>query len=318
MNIGGVRLANPVISAPMAGVTDRAYRTLAREAGCGLVCTEMVSDQALIYGNPKTCLILSCEGEPPPVSVQIFGSNPEYMARAAAIVEERGATIIDINMGCPTPKIVRNGEGSALMKNPSLAGQIISSVKKAVQLPVTVKIRKGWDANSVNAVEMARVIEGSGAAAITVHGRTREQFYSGEADWDIIRQVREAVKIPVIGNGDIRSGADARRMMEQTGCHGVMIGRASMGNPWIFKEVINFLATGETLPPPTFEERISTALRHLCLLVDLKGEYIGVREMRKHAAWYLKGTRGAAKQRGLLNQAETREQMKKILLMSLS
>lgn len=318
MNIGGVRLANPVISAPMAGVTDRAYRILAREAGCGLVCTEMVSDQALIYGNPKTCMILSCEGEPPPVSAQIFGSNTEYMVRAAAIVEERGASIIDINMGCPTPKIVRNGEGAALMKNPSLAARIISGVVRAVRVPVTVKIRKGWDQNSVNAVEMARVIEGSGASAITVHGRTREQFYSGEADWDIIRRVREAVNIPVIGNGDIRSGADAFRMMEQTGCHGVMIGRASMGNPWVFKEVAHYLATGETLPPPSFEERILTAQRHLEMLVELKGEYIGVREMRKHAAWYLKGTRGAARQRGLLNQAETMEQMKEILLMCLA
>lgn len=316
MNIGGVRLANPVISAPMAGVTDQAYRTLAREAGCGLVCTEMVSDQALIYGNSKTFTILGTGDESGPLSVQIFGSNPEYMARAAVMVEERGASIIDINMGCPTPKIVRNGEGSALMKNPDLASRIVASVVRAVSVPVTVKIRKGWDEQSVNAPEIAKIVEDAGAFGITVHGRTRDQFYSGTADWDIIRRVREAVKIPVIGNGDIRSGHDARAMMEYTGCQGVMIGRASMGNPWVFREVVYFLASGEIPSPPGINEKINTAVRHLNLLVRYKGEYIGVREMRKHASWYLKGVRGAARLRDKLNRAVTIEEMK-VMLQSL-
>ncbi len=316
MKIGGVRLANPVISAPMAGVTDQAYRTLAREAGCGLVCTEMVSDQALIYGNSKTFTILGTGDEPGPLSVQIFGSNPEYMTRAAVMVEERGACIIDINMGCPTPKIVRNGEGSALMKNPELAARIVASVVKAVSVPVTVKIRKGWDEQSVNAPEIAKIVEEAGASGIAVHGRTRDQFYSGSADWDIIRRVRETVKIPVIGNGDIRSGYDARAMMESTGCQGVMIGRASMGNPWVFREVVHYLATGEIPPPPGIKEKINTAVRHLDLLVRYKGEYIGVREMRKHASWYLKGLRGAARLREQLNRAVTKEEMK-VMLQSL-
>lgn len=313
MHIGGVRLANPVVSAPMAGVTDQAYRTLARDAGCGLVCTEMVSDQALIYGNSKTFTLLGKGDEPGPLAVQIFGSNPEYMARAAVLVEERGANIIDINMGCPTPKIVRGGEGSALMKTPGTAAAIVAAVVAAVAVPVTVKIRKGWDEHSINAVEIAKIIEGAGASAITVHGRTREQFYSGRADWDIIRRVREAVGIPVIGNGDIRSGPDARSMMNQTGCHGVMIGRAAMGNPWIFREVIHYLATGEILPPPAAGDRIKTALRHLDLLVGYKGEYIGVREMRKHAAWYLKGLYGAARLRVQINKAASSGEMKDLL-----
>ncbi|GBF32043.1 tRNA dihydrouridine synthase B [Desulfocucumis palustris] len=312
MNIGGVRLANPVISAPMAGVTDQAYRTLAREAGCGLVCTEMVSDQALIYGNSKTYTILGTGDEPRPLAVQIFGSNPEYMARAAALVEERGASIIDINMGCPTPKIVRNGEGSALMKNPRLAERIVRAVAGAVSVPVTAKIRKGWDDLSVNAVEFAQILEEAGVSAITVHGRTREQFYSGRADWDIIRRVREAVKIPVIGNGDIRSGPDALAMIKRTGCPGVMIGRASMGNPWVFAEAVHYLATGEIPPPPGTGEKIATALRHLELLVKYKGEYIGVREMRKHAAWYLKGMPGAAKLRDQINRVGTEREMREM------
>ena len=314
MNIGGVRLASPVVSAPMAGVTDQAYRTLAREAGCSLVCTEMVSDQALIYSNNKTFALLGKGDEPEPLSVQIFGSNPEYMARAAVLVEERGADIIDINMGCPTPKIVRSGEGSALMKTPGLAAAIISAVVAAVTVPVTVKIRKGWDEQSVNAVQMAKIIEDAGASAVTVHGRTREQFYSGRADWDIIRKVREAVNIPVIGNGDVRSGTDALSMMEQTGCHGVMIGRASMGNPWIFREVIHFFASSEILSSPSAGDKIKTALRHLDLLVGYKGEYIGVREMRKHASWYLKGLHGAARLRAQINRAATAGEMRELLI----
>jgi nifR3 family TIM-barrel protein len=311
--IGDVELANPVAAAPMAGVTDRAYRILAREAGCGLVFTEMISDQALIYGNPRTRIILEHGGEKGPLAVQIFGSNPDCMARAAEIVAGEGADIIDINMGCPTPKIVKNGEGAALMKNPELAAEIVSRVAARVNVPVTVKMRKGWDDDHVNAVELARLVEAAGAAAVTVHGRTRAQFYSGQADWDIIRRVKEAVGIPVIGNGDVRTPLDARRMLEETGCDGVMIGRASMGNPWIFSRTVHYLATGELLPEPTWEEKIRTALRHLDLLVALKGEHIGVLEMRKHAAWYLKGLRGAARLREKINRAGSVQEMRDIL-----
>jgi len=316
MNIGGVRLANQVIAAPMAGVTDRAFRTLAREAGCGLVCTEMVSDQALIYGSPRTGTILNIDGEPGPLAVQIFGSNPAYLEQAAVMAEARGPQIIDLNMGCPTPKIVRNGEGSALMSNPRLAFEIARTVVAAVSLPVTVKMRKGWDEDTVNAVELAVLMEKAGVSAVTVHGRTRAQFYSGQADWGIIKEVKKAVGIPVIGNGDVRSPVDARRMLEETGCDGVMVGRAAMGNPWVFTQIVQYLQTGEKIPLPSREERISTALRHLDLLVGLKGEYIGVREMRKHAAWYLKGIPGAARIRqdiyGAVSSAEVREMIGKM------
>ncbi|WP_003544941.1 tRNA dihydrouridine synthase DusB [Desulfotomaculum nigrificans] len=314
MQIGSVKLANPVVAAPMAGVTDRAYRILAREQGCGLVVTEMVSDLALIYANPRTYRMLDFRGEAPPLSVQIFGSNPETMGQAAAIVVERGANIVDINMGCPTPKIVKNGEGSALMKNPGLAARIVAAVVAAVPgVPVTVKMRKGWDETSVNAVELAQAVVEAGAAAVAVHGRTRNQFYSGKADWDIIRQVKEAVKVPVIGNGDIWHARDAARMMAETGCDGVMIGRAAMGNPWIFRDIIHYLANGEELPPPTPAERIATALRHLDLMIESKGEQVAVFEMRKHAAWYTKGIRGAARVREFINKANTREEIEHIL-----
>lgn len=305
--INSVRIVNPVVAAPMAGVTDRAFRILAAEHGCGLVYTEMISDQALIYGNPKTNILLDCRGERGPVGMQIFGSQPEYMARAAEIVAGRGATVIDINMGCPTPKIVKNGEGAALMRNPALAAEIVAAVAERVNCPVTVKIRKGWDVDSVNAVEFAGLMVQAGAAAVAVHGRTRSQFYSGRADWDIIRRVREAVEVPVIGNGDVHGPEDAARMLEETGCQGVMIGRAAMGNPWIFSRVRHYLATGELLPDPTPEERRQTAVRHYELLAETKGEDIANREMRKHLAWYTRGLRGAARLRERINRGCSRD-----------
>jgi len=313
VRIGPVRLDNPVIAAPMAGITDRAFRVIAREAGCGLVCTEMVSDQALLYGNPKTCSLLDVSGETGPISMQIFGSNAEYMAAAAAIVESRGAWLIDINMGCPTPKIVKNGEGSALMREPEKAAEVVRAVVERVQVPVTVKMRKGWDETSVNAVELARLVVDAGAAAVTVHGRTRSQFYAGKADWEIIAAVKRAVDVPVIGNGDIRAPQDVLSMMRQTSCDGVMIGRAALGNPWILSQTVHYLETGDLLPGPTLEERVEKALKHFELLVEFKGETVAVWEMRKHAAWYMKGLRGAARLRELVNKAKSVDEIKSIL-----
>ena len=313
MQIGGLRLANPVVAAPMAGVTDRAFRIIARRFGCGLAYTEMVSDQALLYGNRKTLAILNREGESGVLSVQIFGSNPDFLARAAQIAEEMGADIIDINMGCPTPKIVKNGEGAALMKDPRLAARIVREVVGRVNVPVTVKMRKGWDEHSANAVELALFVQEAGAAAVAVHGRLRTQFYSGKADWGIIRAVKEAVRIPVIGNGDVWSPQDAQAMLRETGCDGVMIGRAALGNPWIFRQTVHYLATGELLPPPSLPERVAVALAHFDLLVETKGEKTAVLAMRKHAAWYLKGVPGAAKLRERVNRAQSAEELRGIL-----
>ncbi len=313
MKIGSVQLENSVVAAPMAGVTDKAFRILAKEAGCGLVCTEMVSDQALLYGNPKTLKLLDLSGEMPPVCVQIFGSQPAFLARAAQLAEERGAAIIDINMGCPTPKIVKNGEGAALMRDPAKAARIVREVAGAVSVPVTVKMRKGWDEGSVNAVEVAKRVEEAGAKAVTVHGRTRVQFYSGRADWQIIAEVKKAVRVPVIGNGDIWTPQDALAMLVETGCDGVMIGRAALGNPWIFSRTVHYLKTGEILPEPSLEERVSAALRHACLLAEIKGEKIAVLEMRKHASWYIKGVRGAAGLREKIVRAQGIDELKEIL-----
>jgi len=302
----------------MAGITDKAFRILAREAGCGLVCTEMVSDQAILYGNKKTLEMLIIDDETgqekTPLCVQIFGSNPDYMARAAKLVESHGADIIDINMGCPTPKIVKNGEGAALMLKPDLAYNIVCAVVNAVSVPVTVKMRAGWDESTINASEIAGLAEKAGASCITVHARTRSQFYGGAADWDIIRTVKRSVGIPVIGNGDIFGGPDAQRMLAVTGCNAVMIGRASLGNTWVFQEAAMFLARGKLLPPPSLEERVATAVRHLRLLVEFKGEHKAALEMRKHAAWYIKGLRNAARVREEINMAKDTLSLEKLLV----
>ncbi|HHX50667.1 MAG TPA: tRNA dihydrouridine synthase DusB [Clostridia bacterium] len=312
MEIDTVVLSNPVIAAPMAGVSDKAYRILAREQGCGLVYTEMISAQALIYQNQRTWQLLDIQEEESPVAVQIFGSDPDMVARGAALAEKAGASLVDINMGCPAPKITKNGEGASLMLNPSLAEKIVEETVRAVRVPVTVKIRKGWDEKSINAVEFARMLAGAGASAITVHGRTRDQYYSGKADWEIISQVAEAVSIPVVGNGDVWEPLDAFHLLKKTGCQGVMIGRASLGNPWIFRRTVTFLQEGRVLPEPGLGERVQMALRHLDLVVQDKGEERGVREMRKHLAWYIKGSRNASRVRDQVFQSETVSQVVEI------
>ncbi len=313
MKIGNINLENNVILAPMAGVTDRAFRHITKPFGPGLMYTEMVSGKALMYNNKKTEGLLevdNCEGL---VATQLFGHDPSVLAQTAKQSEENGAMIIDINMGCPAPKIVNNGDGSALMKNPALAGEIISAVKSVISIPLTVKFRMGWDEDSINAVEFAKIAEKCGADAVTIHGRTRKQFYSGKANLDIIKAVKASIAIPVIGNGDITDGESAKNMLDITGCDGIMIGRGAQGNPWIFAEISAFLQFGEILPPPQISERISKMLEHLDLLVEYKGEYIGVLEARKHMAWYLKGIRGGAAVRELINKASSKEEMKKII-----
>ncbi|GGJ13870.1 tRNA-dihydrouridine synthase [Alicyclobacillus cellulosilyticus] len=313
VEIAGVKLDNPVILAPMAGVCNPPFRRLAKEMGAGMVCAEMVSDKALVHGNEKSLRMLTILPDEHPVSLQLVGYDKDSMVMAAEMVGETNADLIDINMGCPVLKIYKNGSGAALARNPEYAAEIVRAVVARVNKPVTVKFRKGWDDDHVNAVEVALAVEEAGARAVAVHGRTAKQMYSGRADWDIIRRVKEAVRIPVIGNGDVASPEDAKRMLEETGCDAVMVGRAALGNPWIFREIAHYLRTGEKLPPPTPAERVEVAIRHLHLLVEYKGEYIGVREMRKHAGWYLKGLPGAAQIREAINQAETTAEMEGLL-----
>lgn len=313
LQIGNVKLENDLILGPMAGVTDLPFRLLCKEHGAGLLCMEMVSAKGIMYNNKNTKFLLTIDERERPVSLQLFGSDPDIISEQAKRIEELPFDILDINMGCPVPKIVNNGDGSALMKNPLLAGEIIEKTARAIQKPVTVKIRKGFDEEHINAVEMAHIAQESGAAAIAVHGRTREQYYSGKADWEIIRKVKEAVHIPVIGNGDVWTPQDAIDMRKQTGCDGVMIGRGAQGNPWIFKQILHYEQTGELLEKPSPQEVTEMILRHAKMQMEFKGEYIGMREIRKHAAWYTAGYKNSAKLRGKINETETYEELKELL-----
>ena len=309
LKIGNVELENNLVLAPMAGVTDMSFRQLCREQGCGLLVTEMVSAKAILYKNRNTEELLTIDPKEHPVSLQLFGSDPDIISEIAKQIEERPFDILDLNMGCPVPKVVNNGDGSALMKNPRLAGEIIEKTVRAIKKPLTVKIRKGFDDAHVNAVELAHIAQESGAAAVAVHGRTREQYYAGHADWDIIRQVKEAVSIPVIGNGDIRTPEDVAAMAEQTGCDGYMIARGAEGNPWIFRQILHYFETGEHLARPDFSEVTEMLLRHAKMQIDCKGDYTGIREIRKHAAWYTAGYRNSSKLRGRINEVENYEQL---------
>lgn len=314
LKIQDVTLDNPVILAPMAGVCNPAFRILAKELGAGMVCAEMVSDKALVHGNAKSMQMLTILPDEHPVSLQLVGYDKESMVQAAEMLGETNADIIDINMGCPVLKIYKNGSGAALARDPKYAASIVDAVVRRVSKPVTVKFRKGWDDDHVNAVEVAKAVEAVGAQAVTVHGRTASQMYHGQADWSIIRQVKAAVQIPVIGNGDVVEPEDAQRLLAETGCDGVMIGRGALGNPWIFREVDHFLRTGERLERPGMEERITVAIRHLHLLVQEKGEVTGVKEMRKHAAWYIKGLPDAAQLRDDINVQTTEAGMEALLM----
>lgn len=313
MRIGNVTLENNVILAPMAGVTDLPFRLLCKEQGAGLLCMEMVSAKAIYYNNKNTEALMEIDQRERPVSLQLFGSDAKIMSEMAKRIEEKPFDILDINMGCPVPKVAGNGEGSALMKDPKLVREIVSMVVQAIEKPVTVKIRKGFDEDHVNAVEIAKIIEDCGAAAVAVHGRTREQYYSGKADWDIIRQVKEALTIPVIGNGDVTGPESAKKMIQETGVDGIMIGRAARGNPWIFRQIREYLETGILPEKPTFLEVRDTMLRHARMQLECKGEYIGIREMRKHVGWYTAGYPNSARVRAKINEVESYEELVRLL-----
>lgn len=313
MKIGSVIVENNIFLAPMAGVTDLPFRVLCKEQGAGLTCTEMISAKGMYYKDEKSWKLAQLSGFELPAAIQIFGSEPDILAYAAEKLNDTEAAILDINMGCPTPKITKNGEGSSLMLKPELSAELIRTVAAVSKKPVTVKIRKGWDDEHVNAVEFALMAEKSGAAAIAVHGRTREQFYSGKADWDIIKKVKECVAIPVIGNGDIYKPEDAARMMDETGCDAVMIGRGAQGNPWIFRSISHYINTGEYLKKPDIEEKKQMMLCHLEMLVELKGEYTGVREMRKHVSWYVKGSKNSSQFKDKVFRAVSHEEMAELI-----
>lgn len=313
MKIGTVTLDNNIILAPMAGVTDLPFRLLCKEQGVGMTCTEMVSAKAISFHNKNTEALLETAQQERPVSLQLFGSDPDIISEMAAYIEDRPFDILDINMGCPVPKVAGNGEGSALMRNPKLVAEIVKKTARATKKPVTVKIRKGFTQQEVNAVEIAKIAEASGAAAVAVHGRTREQYYFGQADWDIIRQVKEAVRIPVIGNGDIDSAKKAKQMLEETGCDAVMVGRAVRGNPWLFREIRSYLEDGTLPERPSKDEVRAMMLRHARMQIEYKGEYIGIREMRKHISWYTAGYPGSAKLRGEINLVDSYEELERLL-----
>lgn len=313
MKFGNVETPNNVFLAPMAGITDFPFRMICKEFGVGMMTTEMVSAKGLLYENVKTSDLLYVDPQEHPIGAQLFGSDPKILSEMAKKVEETDVDFIDINMGCPAPKITKNGEGSALLKNPELIGEIVHAVASGLHKPLTIKIRKGFDDEHVNAVEVAKIIEQAGASAIALHGRTREQFYSGVADWDIIKEVKQNISIPLIGNGDIKCPEDAKRMMDYTGCDAVLIARAAQGNPWIFKRTVHYLETGELLPEPTFEERVEVILKHAKMLEAYKGQYVGIREMRSHLTNYVRGIHNATELRRLMTKVETYSDIERLL-----